>query len=204
VAIDGVGVRRSTDRSEHLRLLRSGDAVSWEELYTRMHQSMVSYAARRLSAEEARDAVSESMARALARPSGIPGDAAPEAWVFGILRHVVHDAQRRASRGVSALQRSAAASVDWTAVDDDLISGEERSGVREAFDRLSARDQEVLELRVVAGLSTRDAGRVLGMREGAVRNAQLRALRRLRALLDDGLGDGPGADLHDDRQEARI
>ena len=62
--MEKVGVRRSTDRSEQLRLLRSGDAVSWEELSTRMEQSMVSYAGRRLPAEEARDAVSESMARA--------------------------------------------------------------------------------------------------------------------------------------------
>ena len=202
--MERVGVRRSTDRSEQLRLLRSGDAVSWEELYTRMYQSMVSYASRRLPAEEARDAVSESMARALARPSGFPRDAAPEAWVFGILRHVVHDAQRRSSRGVTALQRMAPASVDWTGVDDDLLSGEESSGVREAFEQLSPRDQEVLELRVVAGLSARDAGRVLGMREGAVRNAQLRALRRLRALFDDDLGGDLGPDLDDDRQEARI
>ncbi|MHB1554130.1 MAG: RNA polymerase sigma factor [Acidimicrobiales bacterium] len=189
-------MRRSTDRSEQVQLLRSGDAVSWEGLYTRMYQSMVSYASRRLPAEEARDAVSESMARALARPGGLPRDAAPEAWVFGILRHVVRDAQRRSSRGVSALHRSAAASVDWTGVDDGLISDEEESGVRDAFEQLSARDQEVLELRVVAGLSAQDAGRVLGMREGAVRNAQLRALRRLRALFDD--------DLDGERQEARI
>ncbi len=97
---------------------------------------------------------------------------------------------------MSALHRSAAASVDWTGVDDGLISDEEESGVRDAFEQLSARDQEVLELRVVAGLSAQDAGRVLGMREGAVRNAQLRALRRLRALFDD--------DLDGERQEARI
>ena len=92
-----------------MQLLRSGDAVSWEGLYTRMYQSMVSYASRRLPAEEARDA------------------------------------QRRSSRGVSALHRSAAASVDWTGVDDGLISDEEESGVRDAFEQLSARDQEVLE-----------------------------------------------------------
>jgi len=186
-------MRISTARSEHVQRLRSGDTVSWEALYTSMYQSMVSYASRRLGAEEACDAVSESMARVLARPGRLPEDAAPEAWVFGILRHVVQDAQRRSSRGARALQRSvAASSVDWTRVDDYLVSDEEHSGVRDAFDRLSARDQEVLELRVVGGLSADDVGRVLGMREGAVRNAQHRALRRLRALLDD------------ERQEERI
>ena len=193
-------MRNSTDRAEQVQLLRSGAAVSWEGLYTRMYPSMVSYASRRLPAEEARDAVSESMARALARPGRLPKDAAPEAWVFGILRHVVLDAQRHSSRGVRAVHRSAAASVDWTLVDDDLVSGEEQSGIREAFEQLSARDQEVLELRVVGGLSAKDAGRVLGMREGAVRNAQLRALRRLRALFDDDLDN----DFDDEREEARI
>lgn len=167
--------------------LRSGDAAAWEEFYRAMYPAMVSYARRRLQAEEARDAVAEAMARAVARPDRLPpAPATAEAWVFGILRHVVLDVQRRSARGLHALRRSVAPSTDWAAAEEGLVSADEHSAIRRAFAQLAPRDREVLELRVVAGLSAENAGRVLGMRQGAVRNAQYRALRRLRELMVDG------------------
>ncbi len=53
----------------------------------------------------------------------------------------------------------------------------------EAFEKLSSEDQELLELRVVAGLSAEGVGEVLGKKPGAVRMAQTRALSRLRVAL---------------------
>lgn len=172
-------------------LLRSGDAATWEEFYKAMYPAMVSYARRRLQADEARDAVSEAMARALARPDRLPpAPGTPEAWVFGILRHVVLDLQRRSSRGFRALRRSATSTTDWAEAVDGVVSHEEHRTVRQAFAQLPPRDREVLELRVVAGLSAEDAGQVLGMRAGTVRNAQYRALRRLRELIgEDASGE---------------
>ena len=64
-----------------------------------------------------------------------------------------------------------------------LVAGEEQDAVRMAFGRLGDRDRELLELRVVAGLSADEVAGVLDMRPGAVRTAQSRALERLRALL---------------------
>jgi RNA polymerase sigma-70 factor (ECF subfamily) len=175
----------SPDAGGQHRRLRSGEATAWEELYRAMYPSMTSYARRRLPEGEARDAVSETMARALAHRDRLPPlPSAPEPWVFGILRHVVQDAQRRSYRGLRLRQRTPAVSTDWAQAGDDLESDEERRHMREAFGRLSARDQEVLELRVVAGLSAEETGRIMGMREGAVRNAQYRALRRLRKIVE--------------------
>ncbi|MFT3767472.1 MAG: sigma factor-like helix-turn-helix DNA-binding protein [Minicystis sp.] len=65
-----------------------------------------------------------------------------------------------------------------------LLGAEASSAVRAAFHRLSAFDQEVLELRVVAGLSSDEVAAVLGKKSGAVRMAQARALERLRELLE--------------------
>ncbi|MHB8439135.1 MAG: RNA polymerase sigma factor [Acidimicrobiales bacterium] len=175
------------DITGRIDLLRSGDATAWEELYRSMYPAMVSYARRRLPADEARDAVAEAIERALTRPDRLPSaPVAPEAWIFGILRHVVLDVLRRSSRGLRALRRSVASSTEWAEPAEGIISTEEHRSVRRAFDQLSPRDREILELRVVGGLSAEDAGRVLGMREGAVRNAQYRAVRRLRQLFDEG------------------
>ena len=66
---------------------------------------------------------------------------------------------------------------------ESVVLGEEQDAVRSAFARLSERDRELLELRVVAGLSAEEVASVLDMRPGAVRTAQSRALERLRGLL---------------------
>jgi RNA polymerase sigma-70 factor (ECF subfamily) len=56
---------------------------------------------------------------------------------------------------------------------------------REALGRLAARDRELLELRHLEQLSTRDTAAVLGISEGAVKTRHLRALQRLRRLLGE-------------------
>ena len=47
-------------------------------------------------------------------------------------------------------------------VDHDLIIGDDQALIRQLFARLSPAEQEVLELRVIAGLSAEQVGEVLG------------------------------------------
>jgi RNA polymerase sigma-70 factor (ECF subfamily) len=61
---------------------------------------------------------------------------------------------------------------------------ERRDHVRAALDRLPERDREVLVLRHLEDLSTAEAAAVLGVSEGAVKVRLLRAVQRLRDLLD--------------------
>jgi RNA polymerase sigma-70 factor (ECF subfamily) len=164
---------------------RRGDAAAWEALYRRIYPKLLAYAGRRLDPEAARDAVSEAMARAVARIDRFTGDGGGfDAWLFGILRHVVIDGQRAAALRLPAVAPDEAPSGDPGPL--DLLLGAERSSaVRAAFARLGAFDQEVLELRVVAGLSSDEVAVVVGKRSGAVRMAQARALERLRELLQE-------------------
>jgi RNA polymerase sigma-70 factor (ECF subfamily) len=67
---------------------------------------------------------------------------------------------------------------------------ERRDRVRAALAALPEKDREVLVLRILEGLPTRDAAAVLGMSEAAVRSRQVRALERLRALLAPDLLEG--------------
>ena len=60
-----------------------------------------------------------------------------------------------------------------------------RQQVRSALDALPAGDREVLILRCLEQLRTREVASILGISAGAVRMRQLRALERLRSLLDD-------------------
>jgi RNA polymerase sigma-70 factor (ECF subfamily) len=66
-----------------------------------------------------------------------------------------------------------------------LEMNEEHDAVRAAFDRLEDADRDVLELRVVAGLSSEETAEILKTSPGAVRMAQSRALDRLRRLMGE-------------------
>jgi RNA polymerase sigma-70 factor (ECF subfamily) len=62
---------------------------------------------------------------------------------------------------------------------------ERRARVRAALGRLPERDREVLVLRHLEQLATAEAAEVLGVSEGAVKVRVVRALQRLRDLLDE-------------------
>jgi RNA polymerase sigma-70 factor, ECF subfamily len=165
------------------------DPDAWEALYRRAHPALLGYAVRRLGDRDAaEDAVSETMSRAVAavdryRPEGL----GVEAWLVGILRNVVHEAWRRERRSVR--DAGVPLPVGEAGVDARLLGDEEARAVRKAFASLEPSDQEVLELRVVLGMSADDVAAVQGRNPGAVRMAQHRAVGRLRAIMGH-LGHG--------------
>ena len=106
-----------------------------------------------------------------------------DGWLFGIARNVVYETYRDCRRATPS-------DLAWLTNEpeahggdpsDRLVNDEEAQMLRIAFDRLAVDDQQLLELRVVFGLDSSEVGAVIGRRPGAVRTAQSRALRRLRA-----------------------
>jgi RNA polymerase sigma-70 factor (ECF subfamily) len=200
--VTAVVLERSTGRvisappdaglSDPQRLVRAacdGDGAAWEALYRSIYPRLRAYFVRRVGAEHADDSVSETMTRAVASIHRFQwGDAGFDGWVFGIARHVSVDHHRRLDRvrryrHVGRL--FSAGKFDGTEpVDHDLIIGDDQALIRQLFVRLSPAEQEVLELRVIAGLSAEQVGEVLGRSPGAVRTAQSRALAHLRELME--------------------
>jgi RNA polymerase sigma-70 factor, ECF subfamily len=181
-------MRAVVNEHDEIAGLCQGDRTTWTGFYERVYPLMLSYAQRRLSTRDAAsDAVSEALARTVATVSRMSTlDVSPDAWAFGILRHVVHDLWRRRGR-----ERKAALPLSPEAPDPAEFASlsDEHRIVRQAFDQLSASDREILELRVVAQLPSEEVAAILGMSPGAVRMAQARALGRLRITLS---GDGDG------------
>jgi RNA polymerase sigma-70 factor, ECF subfamily len=162
---------------------RANDPDAWDVLYRRAYRPLFGYARRRLPSDgHAEEAVSETFARAYDaigryRPRGAGFDA----WLFGIMRNVVLESYRVLGRVVVGARDGEDAGPEPL---EKVLADEEVAAVRTAFERLSPEDREILELRVVAGLDSREVAGVLGKRPGAVRMAQSRALSRLRAILD--------------------
>jgi RNA polymerase sigma-70 factor (ECF subfamily) len=172
------------DLRELVEAAQAGDVDAWEELYLTLHPRLLSYARHHVGYDGAPDAVSEAMVRAVAGLSRFRWkDAGFEAWLFRILRHVVIDHHRRNGRE-RRLDTSAQRDRHEDDTAESLLADEEAVTVRKAFHLLRAADQELLRLRVVAGLSSEEVAEVLGKRPGAIRMGQVRALQRLRAILD--------------------
>ena len=149
-------------------------------MFWRVYPRLLAYARRRVGPDAAEDVVGETMTKAVAaidrfrwQPTGF------DAWLFGIAHHVCSDHHRHRSR--ARRTHLPVPTVELVAPGDRVERDEDHAQVQQSFVRLSAADQRVLELRVIAGLST---AAVLGRRAGAVRTAQSRALARLRRLLE--------------------
>jgi RNA polymerase sigma-70 factor (ECF subfamily) len=169
------------DRTSLVERARASDPDAWELLYRRAYPGLLAYARRRLDEERAHDAVAETMARAVAGLQRFAGRGGGfDAWLYGILRHVVVDLQRAKGRrpGDPVERGDGAGPLDY------VLENEEASALRTAFASLDAADRELLELRVIAGLSAEEVGAALAKRPGAVRMAQSRALERLRRALE--------------------
>jgi RNA polymerase sigma-70 factor, ECF subfamily len=179
-SIEKMWLQEPVELSAEVPLLRARDAGAWDALYDRMYPRMLAYAQRRVdSADDARDAVSESFARMVQSLDRLDATkTSPEAWCFGILHHVVADQQRTSYRRRRPLPVEPPAPEPEAA--DSLVLDVDHRGMRAAFARLPSRQRDLLELRVVAGLSADEVAAVLDMKPGAVRMAQARALERLR------------------------
>ena len=114
------------------------------------------------------------------------------AFVYGIAQHKVVDAHRAAGRDRSD-------PMDELPEQQDSHDGPEQHALALAdstemaalMAELPEKQQEVLRLRVVVGLSAEETAEAVGSTAGAVRVAQHRALTRLRQLITERGGAPP-------------
>jgi RNA polymerase sigma-70 factor (ECF subfamily) len=172
------------DLSDLVALAKEADHGAWRVLYQRAYPGLMAFASRRLDHDRARDAVAETMARAVANIDKFTLEGgAFDSWLFGILRHVIADVHRAHARESRRDERTVVGTQSSPL--EHVLHNEEAAKVRDAFARLQPADRELLELRVVAGMSYEDVAVALGKRPGSVRMAQSRALSRLRKHLED-------------------
>jgi RNA polymerase sigma-70 factor (ECF subfamily) len=166
-----------------------GDAEAFGRFYRRHEQLILSYAiAHCFNASDVADVVGETFLAALGaagRFSDAGGDAVP--WLFGIAHRVLAHQRRsytRRQRLLGRLQALPALTPDEAAAVDAAIDASRLAPQLEAALRtLHAKDRELLQLVSGDGLSTTQAGAVLGMNPNTARLRLSRARARLRDTL---------------------
>jgi RNA polymerase sigma-70 factor (ECF subfamily) len=157
-------------------------------LYAAHFDAVLGFALRRVDRpEDAGDVTADTFLVAWRRLAHAPHGPELRPWLYGVARRVLAN-HRRGERRRTALgqklgerlRRELSAHVPDTS--DDFV---QRADVTAAMRRLSARDQEVLELHLWEGLESREIAEVLGLTTAVVRPRLSRARSRLRELLGD-------------------
>jgi RNA polymerase sigma-70 factor (ECF subfamily) len=177
------------DEDALARRAQRGDRDALGQLYDHFYERVTRFTAGRLGdparAEDVTSETFEAMLRGLG--SYRPGtDFA--AWLFTIAHRRVGDHFRRLYRRRETALEEAVERAGTTAdPEEEAIDAADRAEMASAFQALRPDEQEVLALRVLAGLSAVQVGAVLGKSPGAVRVAQHRALRALRERMEVSL-----------------
>ena len=175
-----------TDEEKLVLDAKAMDPQAWSHIFDRHYRSVYAYAYRRVgNPSSAEDLAASVFVRALEgidryRYRGIPF----AAWLMSIARNLVVDHFRRTGR--SPEQH----------LDFELVSKEPspqqmaeqsllKDQLNEALGHLTEEQRQVVVLRFVDGLSSREVAHLLDKREGAIRALQHRALASLRGLLSN-------------------
>ncbi len=163
----------------------AGDAEAFGALYDRYVDAVYRYAYYRVRNEaDAEDVTSEVFFKALRAMPRYEARQPFLAWLYRIARNTIIDRLRRVRPQVSfedALQHPHADRV----VDPD--AGLERlsdsQALRDAIAQLTPLQQDVIILRYLEGLDTKEIGTIIGRKDGTVRGIEFRALGMLRQVL---------------------
>lgn len=180
------------DRDEPLdglvEAVRRGDRDAIAAVYLEVAPGLRGFLLRRVGhGEVADDLVEQTFVELIEGCGRIRGDGRSlRAWLYRAARNNLHDWRKRAERRSDhELTRERAAAV----VDPDpgpaerATRGALDAQVVAALTRLTAEQREVVELRLVAELSTAQVAEITGRSVGAVKALQHRGVRRLADLL---------------------
>ncbi len=184
---DNIGVTTAIDDfDEVLRAAQAGEDWAVAIIYHAYHPPLIRYLTWQEppAAEDLTGEVWLAVAQHLPTFQGDEG--ALRAWLFTIARRRLADYRRRSARRRTAPVPSdsleaLAGSVEPADAGVGPMSVE--SAVAHITSGLPREQAEILMLRIVGGLSMAETAQVVGKRPGAVRVAQHRALKRLRATL---------------------
>jgi len=163
---------------------RSGDRQAFAELYDTHVDAVYRYVLYRVrEPSDAEDLTSDVFTRAFANIHRYRWQGKSFlAWLYTIARNAVTDRRRR-TRPTVDLDNAYTVAEDGPTAHEHAVRGEQVEALRGAVKFLTTEQQEVLALRFIENMSSRQVAKVLGKNEGAIRALQFRALGRLRKML---------------------
>jgi RNA polymerase sigma-70 factor (TIGR02952 family) len=169
---------------------QQGDAEAFGRLYdhyvTIVHRYVYHRVGDRATAE---DVTSETFVRALRRIDSLSFQGRDVgAWLVTIARNIIRDhvkSSRYRLEVTTADMRDADRATDGP--EDAVVQHLTNQQLLECVRQLGSEQQECIVLRFLHGLSVSETAEIMGKKDGAIKALQHRAVRRLAAILPDGL-----------------
>lgn len=179
----------SGDFESTLAAARAGSEWAWRNLYRDLAPVLLRYLRAR-GASEPEDLMGDVLVlvvRKLEQFSGNEDDF--RGWVVTIAHHrLIDDARSRARRPVDPVTDEVLSAAGGS--DDperEVLNRLASDELRRAIRTLSPDQQDVVFLRLIAGLSINEVATALGKKPGAVKTLQARAVAALRRNLPEGV-----------------
>ena len=173
----------STD-VELLAAVADGSTRALEELYERHVAWLTLRLARRCSDETLVEEVVQDSFVAVWRSAGrYDGRGEVGAWLWGIAIRRLVDALRRRPKPTIHLPHFSETGALTESAEDRVLLGVQHGRLGPALDNLSPELRAVVQATVLDGLSSREAGRLLGIPTGTVKTRMMRARVALREEL---------------------
>lgn len=171
---------------ELMAAIAEGDRGALRELHDRHVVWVTSRLRRRCSDEDAvADAVQDTFAAVWKGASRWDGRGEPAAWIWGIaIRRLIGTLR---TRGRWARAREAVMAQGEpelvVAAEEQVLLGVEHGDLAGALHSLSPELRAVVQATVLDGLTTKEAGRLLGIPSGTVKTRMMRARAQMRGAL---------------------
>lgn len=176
--------RRTDPRSDEELVadLRDGDRSALRVLHQRHAPWLILRLSRRCGDRQLVDeAVQDTFLAIWRRPQGYRGTGSVPAWIWGIGVRRLIDQMRR--HKLSTLPLSEARDEASASAEEQVLDSVEHGDLASALNRLSPELRAVVQATVLDGLTTREAGRLLGIPAGTVKTRMMRAKPQLREAL---------------------
>ena len=171
------------DRSDAdlLRALAVDDRTALAELYRRHSAWLLARLSRRCADPDVVDqALQDTFVAVWRKPGSYQASGEVAAWLWGIaIRRLIDQLRRRPA----ALHQVGPADASSPSAEEQVLLGVQHGDLAGALDRLSPELRAVVQATVLDGLTTREAGRLLGIPAGTVKTRMMRA----KPLLREGL-----------------
>ncbi len=170
----------TTTDHELLTAIASGEAQALRTLYDRHAPWLSLRLARRCADPDLTDSALQDTFVAVWRQAGrYEGRGDVAAWIWGIaIRRLVDGVRRRPASTESLPEAGVSPSAE-----EQVLLGVEHGDLGSALARLSPELRVVVQATVLDGLTSREAGHLLGIPSGTVKTRMMRARRQLREAL---------------------
>jgi RNA polymerase sigma-70 factor (ECF subfamily) len=163
-----------------------GQSDDYADLYRQYLPRILNYVRLRVDGEDlAQDLTASVFERAVSRQHTLRRREAFGAWLFQIARTTVAGYYRQ-RRPVVALELADEQQAPNPSPPEALIHQQELDRLQGVLSTLSEREQEIIRLKFGGGLGNQEIARVMRLRAGHVAVILYRALRKLRARLEEG------------------